>query len=198
MSFPPPVNFPPLPGWHFLGVFYEPGFPGSWLLHHRGEAMLLELPPELPVGVVRKGLAAIDAELRFVTASHSHEDHLDPEVWNKMVDAYPDAHFLSPDEIEEDTCIELAGEPLWLIQAPKHSPDDVVTVFRGVAMTGDIELGTLRSVNREVPRKTKAASMDHLRGFEDRTGYHVHSAFSAHMNSFRQNVDWPALFTYHD
>jgi hydroxyacylglutathione hydrolase len=92
----------------------------------------------------------------------------------------------------------LAGEPLWLIKAPKHSPDDVVTVFRGIAMTGDIELGTLKSVNDEVPRKTRAASMDYLREFQDRAGYHVHTTVSAHLNSFRQNVEWKWLFSYSD
>ena len=51
-------------------------------------------------------------------------------------------------------CLHLGGEPLWLVKAPKHSRTDVVTVFRGVAMTGDIELGMLRSVNREVPMRT--------------------------------------------
>ena len=81
-------------------------------------------------------------------------------------------------------------------QGAKHSPDDVVTVFRGVAMTGDIELGTLDSVNHEVRRKTKAASMDYLRGFPDRTGYRALTVVSAHLNDFRRGVDWPSLFSY--
>lgn len=61
-------------------------------------------------------------------------------------------------------------------------------------MTGDIELGTLDSVNDEVPRATKAASMDYLRGFEERTGYHIHTIISAHLNDFRQGVNWSGLF----
>ncbi len=90
--------------------------------------------------------------------------------------------------------IKLGGEQLWLCRAPKHSPSDTVTIFRGVAMTGDIELGTLDSVNEEVSSSTKAASMDYLRGFEDRTGYYVHTIVSAHLNDFRQGVNWPLLF----
>jgi hypothetical protein len=188
-----------LPGWHLIGVFYEPDFPGSWLLHNGREALLLELPPEMPVDAVTDGLASIGSPvLRYVTASHSHEDHLDPEVWNALIDAYPDAEYLSPNELEGDTELELGGEPVWLIKAPKHSPDDVVIVFRGVAMTGDIETTMLRSVNDEVPRKVKAASMDYLREFPERTGYHVHTTVSAHLNSLRHNVDWRWLFTYHD
>ena len=106
-----------------------------------------------------------------MTASHTHPDHLDPGAWNDLVDAFPGAEFIDPPEVEGDRRLELAGEVLWLVKAPKHSPDDVVAIFRGVAMTGDIELGTLDSVNREVRRKTKAASMDYLRAFPDRTGY---------------------------
>ena len=41
---------------------------------------------------------------------------------------------------------------------------------------------------------TKAASIDYLRAFEDRTGYCVHTIVSAHLNDFRQGVDWPLLF----
>ena len=75
-----------LPGWHLVGVFYEPDFPGSWLLHHGGEAMLLELPPEMPVEAVDQGLEALGSpDLRYVAASHSHGDHLDADVWNAMI-----------------------------------------------------------------------------------------------------------------
>jgi hypothetical protein len=40
----------------------------------------------------------------------------------------------------------VGGERLWLVKTLKHSPTDVVAVFRAVAMTGDIERGTLGSV----------------------------------------------------
>ena len=185
-----------LPGWHLLGAFpdNEPDDVGSWLLHANGEALLLELPPGLTVEVVATGLASLGAALRYVTASHLHEDHLDPQVWNDLIDVCPDAEFFSPEEFEGDTKIDLGGESVWFIKAPKHSPSDTVTIFRGVAMTGDIELGTLNSVNREVPRKIKAASMEYLRGFQDRTGYQVHTIISAHLNDFRQGVNWPLLF----
>jgi hydroxyacylglutathione hydrolase len=84
--------------------------------------------------------------------------------------------------VEADQLLKVGGEPLWLIKAPKHSLTDVVTVFRGVAMTGDIELGTLASVNDEVSPRTKKKSMGWLKGFCDRAGYHVHSIVSAHLN----------------
>lgn len=191
-------NIPPLPGWHLLGAFPDdaPDDVGSWLLHSGSEAMLLELPPGLTPYAVKLGLAAVGAELRYVTASHTHEDHLDPQTWNDLIDAFPDAEFICPSTVEGDRMIEIAGEPAWLVKAPKHSRDDVVTCFRGVAMTGDIETGMLGSVNREVRKSVRAASMDYLREFPLRTGYQVHTTISAHLNSVRTSVDWPQLFGY--
>jgi hypothetical protein len=79
---------------------------------------------------------------------------------------------------------------------PDHEPGDVVTVFRGVAMTGDIGPGMLESVTDGVPLATRRRSMRRLRGFEERTGYHVHSVVSAHLNDVRVSVRWPDLFDY--
>jgi hypothetical protein len=62
-------------------------------------------------------------------------------------------------------------------------------------MTGDIETGMLESVTDEVPLATRRRSMRRLREFPERAGYRVHTTVSAHLNSVRQAVDWPALFT---
>jgi hypothetical protein len=110
-------------------------------------------------------------------------------------DAEPTA-FLHPSSVQGDQLLHLASEPVWLIKAPKHSSTDVVRVFRGVAMTGDIELGMLASVNHEVFHKTKMESMERLRDFQDRAGYQVHSVVSAHLNDVRLSVNWPDLFSY--
>jgi hypothetical protein len=67
-----------------------------------------------------------------------------------------------------------------------------------VAMTGDIELGQLASVNEEVPAKQKRRSMRRLRRFPRRTGYRVHSIVSAHLNDCRTDVHWPDLFLCRD
>ena len=188
-----------LPGWHLIGRFpdHEPGDVGSWLLHHNGDSVLLEVPPGLKLKHIRSGLASCGhPRLKYVTASHVHFDHLDRDVWRTLRQAFPVSIFKNPSRLARgDHCFNVAGEPLWLVHAPKHSSSDTVTIFRGIAMTGDIELGTLYSCNSEVSRKQKAASMDHLRGFQDRTGYQVHTVFSAHMNDFRPNADWRALFS---
>jgi hydroxyacylglutathione hydrolase len=184
------------PGWHLLGAFpdHAPDDVGSWLLHHNGEAMLLEVPPGVTPAIVRAGLDHLSVELRCVTASHTHEDHLDYDAWADLQSAFPAAEFLDPSTLEGDRMLTIGGEPVWLIKAPKHSPDDVVTVFRGTTMTGDIELQTLSSVNREVPMALRKKSMRWLRDFQARTGYRVNSIVSAHLNDWRTNIDWPTLF----
>jgi hydroxyacylglutathione hydrolase len=187
-----------LPGWHLIGAFpdNEPDDVGSWILHNDGEAMLLEIPPGLTVDAVSEALRTLRVGLRYVTATHLHEDHLDISCWNELQEAFVGTHFMRPTEtkVGVNILMNLGDEPLWLVKAPKHSPHDTVVVFRGTAMTGDIELGTLDSVNNEIPRETKAASMDFLRSFEEQTGYHVHTVVSAHLNDFRQGVNWQSLF----
>ena len=190
------VKLPHFEGWHLIGAFpdHEPDDVGSWLLIHNGEALLLEIPEGLAVQDVTGILGRVGATLRYVTASHDHYDHLDPEVWGALAAAFPDARFFHPSVVRGDRLLHIGDEPVWLIKAPKHSLTDVVTVFRGVAMTGDIELGTLESVNDEVPAATRRRSMRRLREFQDRTGYHVHSIVSAHLNDVRVSVRWPELF----
>ena len=192
------MNIPHFDGWTLLGAFPDaaPDDVGSWLLANNGEALLLEIPPGLSIEDVESALDVAGATLVFVTASHCHEDHLDPDVWDALGEAFPDAKFICPSTVSGDLLLHIGGEPVWLVKAPKHSEADVVTVFRGVAMTGDIELGTLSSVNNEVPRKIKKKSMAWLRDFCHRTGYHVHSIVSAHLNDVRQRVNWPDLFEY--
>ncbi len=190
------MNLPHFEGWHLIGAFpdHEPGDVGSWLLVHNGEVMLLEVPEGLTVDDVKAALGEVEATLRFVAASHDHYDHLDPEVWDAMIAAFPGVKFIHPASVRGDRLLHVGGEPVWLVKAPKHSLTDVVTVFRGVAMTGDIELGMLASVNDEVPEATRRRSMKRLQGFQDRTGYHVHSTVSAHLNDVRLSVHWPDLF----
>jgi hydroxyacylglutathione hydrolase len=193
-----PVNLPHFEGWHLIGAFpdNEPEDVGSWLLVHSGEALLLEVPEGLAVQDVMDVLGRLGATLRYVTASHDHYDHLDPDVWDALAAAFPDAQFLHPSGVRGDRLLRLGDEPVWLVKAPKHSLTDVVTIFRGVAMTGDIELGMLESVNDEVPSATRRRSMRRLCEFQDRTGYHVHSVVSAHLNDVRVAVRWPDLFEF--
>lgn len=190
------MKIPQADGWNLVGVYpdHDPDDVGSWLLTNGGDALLLEVPPGLTAAGVQAALARTKTRLRYITASHDHEDHLDASAWSEILRAFPRAKAIHPEVVGSAGIFCLDGEPVWLIKAPKHSLTDVVTVFRGVAMTGDIELGHLESVNREVPLLTKRRSMRWLREFPERAGYNVHTVFSAHLNDLRTNVDWPALF----
>jgi glyoxylase-like metal-dependent hydrolase (beta-lactamase superfamily II) len=152
------------------------------------------VPEGLAVPEVEEAVTAPGVTLRYLIASHEHYDHLDPELWDALGRAFPQANPVHPAAVRGDQYLEMGGEPLWLVKAPKHSAADVVTVFRGVAMTGDIEPGALDSVTDEVPRATRKRSMHRLAGFPQRTGYGVHTVVSAHLNDLRRDVDWPALF----
>jgi glyoxylase-like metal-dependent hydrolase (beta-lactamase superfamily II) len=193
-----PTNLPHFEGWHLIGAFpdHEPDDVGSWLLMDDGEAMLLEVPEGLTVGNVWDALADTGTTLRYVTASHDHWDHLDRNVWGDLAGAFPKARFVHPASVRGDRQFQIGSEVVWLVAAPKHSLADIVTVFRGVAMTGDIELGMLASVTDEVPLATRRRSMRRLQGFEQRIGYHVHSVVSAHLNNVRLSVRWPDLFEF--
>jgi hypothetical protein len=185
------------PGWHLIGAFPDgdPDDVGSWLLMDDGQAMLLEVPEGLTVENVQEALVSTRTTLRYVTASHDHWDHLDRNVWGDLAGAFPKAKFIHPAAVRRDRRLQIDREVAWLVAAPKHSLADVVTIFRGVAMTGDIELGMLESVTNEVPEQVRRKSLTWLRDFPQRRGYHVHTTVSAHLNSVRREVSWASLFT---
>jgi hydroxyacylglutathione hydrolase len=190
------MNNHDFPAWLLLGQYPQGDDDGvgSWILHHGGEAALLELPPdESLIQDAAEAVASLGAKVKYILASHDHEDHFDPKVLRKLRrhEAFRNATWIPPGiQNEGVTPLDLAGEPLWLIYAPKHSRTDMVTVFRGAAMTGDMELGTLQSVNREVNKTVKRKSLVFLADFERAHAYRIHSLMSAHLNDFRRNIDW--------
>jgi hydroxyacylglutathione hydrolase len=189
-------NLPQFEGWHLIGRYPEgdPDGVGSWLLHHDREAMLLEVPECLDLDDVRKAVDRLGVVVRSVTASHEHWDHLDEEAWSGLTKMFPEAEMIHPTKVRGHRRFDIGGEPVWLVKAPKHSACDVVTIFRGVAMTGDIELGKLDSGCGEVPIPKRRESMRRLLEFPVNKNYQVHSVISAHLNDVRLGVNWPSLF----
>lgn len=55
------MNLPHWEGWRLTGAYpdHEPDDVGSWILHHDGEALLLEVPEGLPVADVHAALEAL-------------------------------------------------------------------------------------------------------------------------------------------
>ena len=142
----------------------------------------------------RRPVVPLIVRIGAASAHGRNWDHRDEDVWTALQEAFPKTRFLHPEKVRGDRLLDVGGEPLWLIKAPKHSLTDLVAVFRGVAMTGDIETGTLDSVTDEVPTATRRRSMRRLRDFQERRSYHVLSTVSAHLNSVRTSVHWSELF----
>ena len=59
-----------------------------------------------------------------------------------------------------------------------------------------MELGTLESVNDEVPLAKRRRRMARRRDFQERQDYRVHAIVSAHLTDARQVIRWPDLFSY--
>jgi hydroxyacylglutathione hydrolase len=183
-------------GWVLLGQYPlgDPDGVGSWILHHNGEAALLELPPdEALIENAVEVVSSLNLRVKFIFVSHDHEDHFDRLLLRSLRNhpAFESARWMAPKPRETGvTGLSLGGEPLWLVHAPKHSLTDTVTIFRGFAMAGDIELGTLESVNREVGKNMREESLSFLAAFERQHNYRVRGLVSAHLNDFRQDIRW--------
>ena len=185
------------PGWILLGQYPvgDPNGVGSWILHHNGEAALLELPPDEEL--INRAVEVVDSlrlTVKFAMVSHDHEDHFDRQLLRTLrtYPAFASVRWIQPKPRQMGvTGLSLGGEPLWLVHAPKHSLTDTVTIFRGLAMTGDIELGMVDSVNREVPPELRRESLSLLAKFERQHRYHIASLMSAHLNDRRRDFSWP-------
>jgi hypothetical protein len=99
---------------------------------------------------------------------------------------------------DHDSKLDLGGEPLYLVHAPKHSWTDTHIIFKGVAITGDWELNTLRAAhddkpNHRVPREAKLAAIDKMSRFEHDYKYRIHKVYSVHANDRRENIDFTWL-----
>lgn len=189
---------------------------GCWLLVNGGEAAVLELPPSVgggpdPVRLAVKGAADLGVEVRYLLCTHSHLDHFSRPTLRRMRAAFPAAEpvlqtgfagvvgdAVGVRFFNTDVTLDLAGEPLHLIHAPKHSTTDTMVVFRGAACTGDWELGTVRTVHDwnpiwRVPVETRVRSCERLMAFPAWANYDIHRVYSVHGTDRRENVDFPAL-----
>ncbi len=87
----------------------------------------------------------------------------------------------------------LAGEPLYLVHAPKYSLSDTLVVFRGCLITADWWLGPGDPNYNHLPVGQVNNSINALLRLCQEKNYVIHSVFSAHANEFRRNVDFRAL-----
>jgi hydroxyacylglutathione hydrolase len=203
-------------GIHLIGQFNR-FRTGCWLLEHGGEGAILEMPPAgLRAPSVATAAAAAVAALslrsvKYLLCTHAHWDHFSRRTYHQLQATFPGAqtclHSGFRDRLgdregvhyfEDVVRLELAGEPLFLVHAPKHSSTDTMVIFRGTACTGDWELGTIRSVHDWNPlwcvsRACKQQSIARMERFPAEQHYHIHRVFSVHANDRREGVDFPRL-----
>ncbi len=189
---------------------YGPFECACWLLEHDGEALVLEMPlpwedEEAPWETVARFAAERGLNITAATVTHAHIDHAYGLPYFRLL--LPEARFVALrataltygeglfDLVFEEGPLELSvgGEPLILLDAPKHSWEDVLVFFRGWMCSGDWSLGPYPDCNSIVPTAVKIETMEKVLEFVRRRPYHVHTISSAHGNELRRNVDLPAL-----
>ena len=189
---------------------YSPFQVGVFLLEHQGEGALLEMPPyqnqmPKPWEDAKNFAKEEGIEIKYLLVSHAHIDHTFGHpyfraafpraktlVHRSFLDWYRSSIF---DEIFRGPFKELnlKGEQLFLLHAPKHSPQDTLIFFRGALCSGDWSLGCHPDCNPLVSPMQKEESLKRVRDFLIDRSYWVHTVFSAHANEFRHPPDFLAL-----
>ncbi len=189
---------------------------GCWLLVHDGQAAVVEMPPfdpsgSSPVDDVARAISSLDLRARFLLCTHCHSDHVFRRtLWN-FLENFNDAeaHFVLRDFRDylgidprvhyfvDGLTLRLGTEPIYLVHAPKHSWSDTMIIFRGMVISGDWELNTIRSVHdgkpHAVPLPVKVAAIDRMKRFQRNYDYRIHRVFSVHGNDRRDDVDFETL-----
>lgn len=114
--------------------------------------------------------------------------HLPLQAWNE-------GQFRLFDEIFDRPLWSgtLAGEPLHIIHAPKHSYTDQLIIFRGAMITGDWYLGDLRDCNAIVQPQHKIQAIDRTLGIVNSLNYKIHMMFSGHGDYLNLRADFAGI-----
>jgi hydroxyacylglutathione hydrolase len=190
---------------------------GCWLLTNNGEGAIVEMPPFNPSHQESPAIKAMNVckkrkiKVKYLLCTHTHIDHFNAGMARQMQEAFPNAevHLQRGFEgvagfmnnlylFDQDSKLDLGGEALYLVHAPKHSWTDTHIIFKGVAITGDWELNTLRAShddkpNHRVPLDAKLAAIDKMSRFEHEYNYRIHKVYSVHANDRREDIDFTWL-----
>ena len=202
-------------GVYLLGLYGDQRA-GCWMLVNGQSAAVIEMPPYNPGQYSPTIAAQIACEqhnmlVEHLLCTHSHEDHISFETLRELHKAFPNAKIslqngfkalgletLPVQYFDNLLRLDLSGEPLYLVHAPKHSWTDTVIVFKGVILMGDWELNTIRAIHdnkgkQSVPPRAKLKSIDALCRFSTEHNYIIHKAFSSHANDRREDIDFVEL-----
>lgn len=199
---------------------YGPYRNAVWLLVNEDEAALVEMPPyrrkrdARPWFAARRCLKQIGARLKYGLLTHAHIDHCQNLM--EFRKAFPKASFVAhrsqlenmvvgrlsdwrPYDVFDQVfdgdifMLELGGEPLILIHAPKHSYSDTFIIYRGTAITGDWFMGDLKDCNAIVEPSHKIYSIERVQSWLSRLDYKVDRAFSGHGDCLYYKVNFNRL-----
>lgn len=207
------------PGILMLGP-YGPYRNAVWLLVNEDEAALIEMPPyrvkrdARPWFAARRCLKKIGAQPKYGLLTHAHIDHCQNMMAFRK--AFPTTCFVGHRSQVEDPLVgrltgwrpfdvfdevfdgeilqlDLKGEPIYLVYAPKHSYSDMMIFYRGTAITGDWFLGDLKDCNAIVDPHHKILAIERVQNWLRRLDYRVDRAFSGHGDCLYYRVDFHAL-----
>jgi hypothetical protein len=201
-------------GIYLLGLYGDQRT-GCWMLINGPSAAIIEMPPYNPGQYSPTIAAQIACEQRNILVehllcTHAHEDHIAFETLRELHKAFPAAKIslqsgfktvlpegLPVEYFDSLLRLDLSGEPVYLVHAPKHSWTDTMVIFKGMILTGDWELNTIRSIHDEgkqsVPARAKLKSIETLSRFPTENNYIIHGTFSSHATECRNNVDFGEL-----
>jgi glyoxylase-like metal-dependent hydrolase (beta-lactamase superfamily II) len=86
--------------------------------------------------------------------------------------------------------LDIGGEPVYLINAPKHSYEDTIIVFKGAMITGDWAIGPYPDCNDIVSPQDKIQSIERLTNIIRNINYNIHMLFSVHGDNLMYNTDF--------
>jgi len=179
-----------------------------WILYNRGEGAIVEMPPfkkieKPPFEKAKNFFQKYNFFPKYAFLSHAHWDHTESLPLFRL--EFPNTRFIAHSSFLEDSYINfliknsnytgrpfdeiftdtywkgyIGGEPLYLLHAPKHSPSDLLIIFRGAMITGDWYIGDITDCNSLVSPEVKIQSIEKVKNFVKKLNYNIHMLFSGH------------------
>lgn len=201
------------PGWCSPGVYlldrYGPFSCGGWIFFNGEDCALVEAPWEDGRSLATAKALEVTRRngwvVRYILLSHTHLDHT--RGLKAYREAFPHARLITHESFAHSFLgrqvnsffkggmhvLRLGGEPVVLLHAPKHSPEDTLFFFRGTCISGDWIWGAYPEGRNLVREDRIVRSLEDVARTLHREDYQVHTIFSSHANEARRECDFLGL-----